>query len=60
MEEKLIYQNEHGKIVRLTDMFGGSRYILFNADGKYIRDVHSVFSVGDMPELFPTLAKQNI
>jgi hypothetical protein len=56
MEEKLIYQNEHGKIVRLTDMFGGSRYILFDADGNYLRDIPSVFCVEKMPELFPTLA----
>lgn len=55
MEEKLIYQNKNGKVVRLTDMFGGSRYILFDADGNYLRDIPSVFCVGKIPELFPTL-----
>ncbi len=55
MEEKLIYQNKNGKVVRLTDMFGGSRYILFDADENYLRDIPSVFCVGKIPELFPTL-----
>lgn len=45
MEEKLIYQNKNEKVVRLTDMFGGSRYILFDADGNYLRDIPSVFCV---------------
>ena len=56
MKEKLIYQNKNGKVVRLTDMFGGSRYILLDADGNYLRDIPSVFCVGKIPELFPTLA----
>jgi len=55
-EEKLIYQNKNGKVVRLTDMFGGSRYILFDADGNHLRDIPSAFCVGKIPELFHALA----
>lgn len=55
MKEKLIYQNKNGKVVRLTDMFGGSKYILFDADGNYLRDIPSVFCVGKIPELFPNV-----
>lgn len=40
IKEKIIYKNKNGKIVCFEDMiFGGTRYVLFNADGNYVRDI---------------------
>lgn len=39
-KEKIIYQNQNGKIIAIENMmFGGTRYILLNADGNYVQDL---------------------
>lgn len=45
-KEKTIYKNKNGKIVRYEDaMFGSTRYVLFNADGNYVKDIQVPFKV---------------
>ena len=45
-KEKTIYKNKNGKIVCYEDaMFGGARYVLFNADGNYVKDIQVPFKV---------------
>lgn len=57
IKEKVIFKNQHGKIIRFEDTkFGGFSYSLFDSNGNYIRDIPSVFAVKDMRELFPVLA----
>lgn len=47
-KEKTIYKNKNGKIVCFEDMmFGGTRYVLFNADGNYVMDIQVPFKVTD-------------
>lgn len=47
-KEKTIYKNKNGKIVCFEDMmFGGTKYVLFNADGNYVRDIQVPFKVAD-------------
>ena len=47
-KEIIIYQNKNGKIVGLEDMsFGGIRYMLFNANGDYVKDLQEPFKVFD-------------
>ena len=48
MKEKLIYKNKNGKIVRFEDTrFGGTRYVLFDAAGNYVRDLSVPFATKD-------------
>ena len=56
-KEKKIFENRNGKIIRIEDYFGNFRYVLLDRNGDYIRDIPSVYAVENMPELFPTLAK---
>jgi hypothetical protein len=47
-KEKIIYQNQNGKIIAIENMmFGGTRYILLNADGNYVQDLIVPFAVAD-------------
>ena len=47
-KEKLVYKNKNGKIVQIMDMlFGGSRYVLFDAEGSYVKDLAVPFKVSD-------------
>ena len=48
IKEKTIYKNKNGKIICFEDMmFGGTRYVLFNADGNYVRDIQVPFKAAD-------------
>ncbi len=48
IKEKTVYKNKNGKIVCIEDMmFGGTRYMLFNADGNYVKDIQVPFRVAD-------------
>lgn len=48
MKESIVYKNKNGKIVRFEDMrFGGTRYVLFDSDGNYAKDIHVPFKVAD-------------
>lgn len=47
-KEKTIYKNKNGKIVCFEDMmFGGTQYVLFNADGNYVRNIQVPFNISD-------------
>ena len=47
-KERTIYKNENGKIICSEDMmFGGTRYMLFDADGSYVKDISVPFKVAD-------------
>ena len=47
-KEKTIYKNKNGKIVYFEDMvFGGAKYVLFNANGNYVKDISVPFKVVD-------------
>lgn len=47
-KEKIIYKNSKGKIVGIEDiMFGGIRYVLFDANGNYLHDISVPFKVSD-------------
>lgn len=47
-KERTIYKNKKGKIVCFEDMmFGGTRYVLFNADENYVKDIQVPFKVAD-------------
>ena len=47
-KEKTIYKNKNGKIVCYEDaMFGSTRYVLFNADGNYVKDIQVPFKVAN-------------
>lgn len=48
IKEKTVYKNKNGEIVCIEDMmFGGTRYMLFNADGNYVKDIQVPFRVAD-------------
>ena len=48
IKEKTIHKNKNGKIVRFEDMmFGGTRYVLLNAGGDYVKDIQVPFKVAD-------------
>lgn len=48
IKEKTICKNRNGKIVCFEDMmFGGTRYVLFNAVGNYVKDIQVPFKVAD-------------
>lgn len=48
MKESIIYKNKNGKIVKLEDTrFGSTRYMLFNVDGNYVKDIQVPFRVAD-------------
>ena len=48
IKEQTVYKNKNGKIVCIEDMmFGGTRYMLFNADGNYVKDIQVLFRVAD-------------
>lgn len=48
MKEKIIYKNKNGKIVKVECMrFGGVRYVLFNKDGNYVKDIPIPFKIAD-------------
>lgn len=48
IKEKTVYKNKNGKIVCIEDMmFGGTRYMLFNADENYVKDIQVPFRVAD-------------
>lgn len=48
MKESIVYKNKNGKIVKFEDTrFGGTRYVLFNADGNYVKDISVPFKVAD-------------
>lgn len=45
---KTIHKNKNGKIACIEDvMFSGTRYVLFNTDGNYVRDIQAPFKVAD-------------
>lgn len=47
-KEKTIYKNKNGKIVKFEDIiFGGTKYVLFNADGNDVKDILVPFKVAD-------------
>jgi hypothetical protein len=48
MKESIVCKNKNGKIVKLEDTrFGSTRYVLFNADGNYVKDISVPFKVAD-------------
>lgn len=48
IKERTIYKNKNGKIVCFENiMFGGTRYVLFNASGNYVKDISVPFRVAD-------------
>lgn len=48
MKESIVYKNKNGKIVKFEDTrFGGTRYVLFNVDGNYVKDILAPFKVAD-------------
>lgn len=47
-KEKTIYKNKNGKIVCYEDvMFSGTRYVLLDANGIYVKDIQVPFKVAD-------------
>lgn len=47
-KETVVYKNKNGKIICFEDvMFGGTKYILFDADGNYVKDIPVPFKVSD-------------
>lgn len=47
-KEGIVYKNRKGKIVCLEDMmFGGTRYVLFDSNGNYVKDISVPFKVSD-------------
>lgn len=48
MKESIVYKNKNGKIVKLEDTrFGSTKYVLFNVDGNYVKDILAPFKVAD-------------
>lgn len=48
MRNNIVYQNKNGKIVKFEDVrFGGTRYVLFDAGGNYVKDIQVPFKVAD-------------
>ena len=48
IKEKTIYKNKNGKIVCYEDMmFGGTKYVLLDANGNYVKDIQVPFKVAD-------------
>lgn len=48
MKESIVYKNKNGKIVKFEDVrFGGTRYILFDTDENYVKDIPVPFKVAD-------------
>lgn len=48
MKESIVYKNKNGKIVKFEDVrFGGTRYVLFDIDGNYVKDIPVSFKVTD-------------
>ena len=48
MKESVVYKNRNGKIVRFEDVrFGGTRYVLLDVDGNYVKDISVPFKVVD-------------
>ena len=48
IREETIYKNRHGKIICIEDMLVGStRYVLFDTDGNYVKDIQLPFRVAD-------------
>lgn len=48
MKESIVYKNKNGKIVKFEDVrFGGTRYVLFDTDGNYVKDIPVSFKVTD-------------
>ena len=47
-KEKTIYRNKNGKIICIEDMLvGGTRYVLLDTNGNYIKDIQVPFKVAD-------------
>lgn len=47
-KERTIHKNKNGKIICIEDMlFGGTRYVLFDTDGNYVKDIPVPFKVAD-------------
>lgn len=47
LEEKTIYENKNGSIIKTTDFFGNPRYCLLDRSGNHVRDLTVPFRVGD-------------
>ena len=46
--ERTVHKNKNGKIISIEDlMFGGTRYVLFDASGNYLKDIPVPFKVAD-------------
>ena len=46
--EKTIHKNKNGKIIRYEDlMFGGFKYVLFDANGDYVKEIYAPFKASD-------------
>lgn len=49
--EKTIHKNKNGKIIRYEDlMFGGFKYVLFDANGDYVKEIYVPFKASDYLE----------
>ena len=47
-KEKTIYKNKNGKIICIEDMLvGGTRHVLLDTSGNYVRDIQVPFKVAD-------------
>ena len=47
-KEKTIYKNTNGEIIYIEDtMFGGTRYVLLNAQGNYVKDISVPFEIAE-------------
>ena len=48
MRESIVYKNKNGTIIKLENTrFGGTRYILLDATGNYVKDISLPFRVAD-------------
>ena len=51
IREKTIYKNKNGEIIRYEDlMFGGFKYVLFDANGDYVKEIYGSFKASDYLE----------
>lgn len=48
MKEAIVYKNKNGKIVKFEDVrFGGTKYVLFDTYGNYVKDIPVPFKVAN-------------
>lgn len=46
-KEKCIAKNKNGKIIKVTDFYGNTKYVLLDKDNNYLKEINAPFRIFD-------------